>query len=344
MKLLIHASGYLMSPWMHDERAEIRCVLDPRCGGDTSSHWSPATKDFAAAGVSSGGSSPAANVAELLKVIEGQQQESIEELRLIGHANSTVFALGGEIKKDDVYFTKEEAVIGDSPTFQAAVPKFRKLQDRLTANAKVILLGCNGGSGNKDLLTLLSHAFLRTAAGFVEEIKYTFDWGPLGPALKDKTGKTICFPLSVKPPSKVTKRGKMMYSTHGNDLAAVLGNASVTSLYTGNAWDLQPDASSNDSDVYIATRRKDPGVAATELAWRIIREFYKEHAWISGTSFDPAVPGLKVRLGDNKSVWLDVGSAYLTKTTPKTLKTRVAEMGQALDLVRKKKQGVIPAA
>jgi hypothetical protein len=39
---------------------------------------------------------------------------------------------------------------------------------------------------------------------------------------------------------------------------------------------------------------------------------------------------------------IDVSPDYAKKTTPRTLKDRVAEMGQALDLVAKKTEGVIP--
>jgi hypothetical protein len=281
MKLLVHASGYLLTAWKNDQQ-EIRCTLNPRCGGTPNCHWSPSSKDFAAVGLASGGSSPAASIDDLLKVISQQGVESIEELRILGHANETVFSLAGEIKNDDVYFNQEKALIGPSQTFEKAMPKFRELQDRFTANAKVILLGCNAGSGKEALMSLVSHAFLRTVAGFKEEIKYNFEWAPTGPAVRDRTGTVIC--NQIAPRSTVTRRGKMMYSTHGNLMGDVFGQTSVLGLYQTNAWNLTPDASANDGDIFIAVRRTDPGMAAIELAWRIMRDFFGNQPYVSGTS------------------------------------------------------------
>ncbi len=147
MKLLVHASGYrTVPPWTSDQQ-EISCTLDPRCGGIAACHWSPASRDFAAVGTRSGGSSAAATIDELLAVITGQNPESIEELRILGHANDQVFSLAGDVKRDDVYFTDDKALIGPFPEFKSAVPRFQAVQDRFTADAKIVLMGCNAGTG-----------------------------------------------------------------------------------------------------------------------------------------------------------------------------------------------------
>src|SRR5437867_10748009 len=115
MKLLVHASGFENEPKLSGrigEQQEIRCQLHKKCGGDPKCHWSPSSKDFKDAGAHSGGSSPAASVDDLMKTIERQAVNSIEELRILGHANSSVLALAGAVRKDDVYFTKEDAWIG----------------------------------------------------------------------------------------------------------------------------------------------------------------------------------------------------------------------------------------
>jgi hypothetical protein len=174
MNLLIHASGYLLSPWQGSELTEMRIAQREdesiKLGKVPDCTWEPSTKDFMAAGRASGGSSAAPNVAGMIEVIGDQKVESIkelriiEELRIIGHSNRKVFSLAGSIRCDNVYFDIEPAIIGDSQTFKAAIPKCRDVQDRLTRDAKVILLGCHGGSGTQDLLDLLGHAFLRTVA------------------------------------------------------------------------------------------------------------------------------------------------------------------------------------
>lgn len=52
--------------------------------------------------------------------------------------------------------------------------------------------------------------------------------------------------------------------------------------------------------------------------------------------------GLRCSDQQGAGMVIDVSPDYAKKTTPRTLKDRVAEMGQALDLVAKKTEGVIP--
>jgi hypothetical protein len=102
VKLLVHAGGYTRSPWWNDERKEIRSTLHPICGGDGKSKWSPSSKDFQIVGRNAGGSWPASSVDGLLNVINDQAPESIEEMRVLGHAGSDpkVLALAGEVVTD----------------------------------------------------------------------------------------------------------------------------------------------------------------------------------------------------------------------------------------------------
>jgi hypothetical protein len=345
MKLLVYASGYIQTPWKNDQQ-EIRCKNDPRCGGDKDCHWSPSSKDFAAVANASGGGSPAKSIDELVKVISQQAVDSIEELRIIGHANDQVLALAGEIKRDDVYFTQPQSYIGPSSQFEAAMPQFRNLQDRFTANAQVILLGCNSGSGKQTILSIVSHAFLRTVKGFQDEIKYNFEWKPTGAAFRtSKNSPIVCF--NMVPKSSITLRGRMRYSPHTSGvsqtdaLASAFGEASMLSLYETDAWKLTPDMSNNDGDVFIAVRRSDPATASTELVWRIMKEFFPSHAYVSGTGVDATVPGLRVRKAGG-GFMIDINPTFAAKTTPQTLKNRIAEVEKALKLVAGNAVGVVP--
>jgi hypothetical protein len=347
MKLLIHAGGYVQSPWRGDEMKEIRTTRGEveyiPAKGETAKKckWAPTTVDFAAAGVGSGtGSSSASNVAEMLKVIAAQKVESIEELRVIGHGNGRALALAGTTKCDDVYFDVEPALLGDFDTFNAAIPKCREVQDRFTRDAKVILMGCNGGSGSQELLARLSHAFLRTVQGFQEEVEYTFDYGPT-----DLPNGTL------RRDTRITGRGRMRYGS--------------PELHR-NPWFLTPDATNNDGDVYAAIRDRNPDRGAVTLFWTLLREFYKtpwaetDHPWVSGTSVDPNGPGLRVIWRNNavtstpvshpgfaystaRGGHVEISSQFAAKTTPKTLLKRVAEIGKALELVAARQSGVIPA-
>ncbi len=339
MRLLIHANGYNVVPWK-TQQAEIRTVQHLRCGGTPNIHWAPSNVDFAAVGKAAGTSAPAATLDELVAAITRQPVGSIEELRIVGHANDTVFALGGEVRADDVYFTKPNSHIGDTPEFNAVAPKLRALQDRFTANAKVILMGCHAGSGKAELLKIVSHAFLRTVAGFLEEIKYNFEWAPAAPPLREK-GLVVCTPML--PNSAITIRGRMMYSKTGNLLGDVFGQESMLGAYTTNPWTLNPDATSNDGDIFIPMRRKDIGSAAGELVWRILKDYFPGHVWVSGTSHDDQLAGLRVSFEGSKG-FIETGPDFVTKATPASLANRVSAVGAALDLIAKKQAGVIPVA
>ncbi len=335
MKLLVHASGYLTVPPFRSDIEEIRCQVPAACGGTPSRHWSPSSRDFAAAGTGSGGSSPAATINELIALIKSQTVESIEELRMLAHANDQMFCLSGEVRNDDVYFTKSDGWIGPSTEFKAAIPQFHELQDRFTAGATITLLGCNSGSGKEAILDIVSHAFLRKATGCKDEIKYNFAWAPAGPRSGD------C-PKTVRPDSRITVRARMLYAPGTAALGTTFGEESLLGLYVTNAWKIEPDVSSNIGDIFIPMRRKDVGAAAVELIGRIINEFFPAHAWVSGYGYEEKLPGLQVRKGEGTHIFIDAGRDFVSKATPANLKSRVAAMGKALDLVKAGSAGMVP--
>jgi hypothetical protein len=346
MKLLVHASGYQAVPPYRNEQQEILCTVHPRCGG-IKRHWSASSADFKAAGDASGGSSPAGTIDELLGVIQKQAIESIEELRIIAHANEKMFCLAGEVRPDDVYFTKEEAWIGPSNTFKGAITKFHDLQDRFTADARIVLGGCNAGSGTDAVLSIASHAFLRKVWGFKEEILHKFIWGPTGAAVKDR-GQVICFQLARH--SHILRRAMMAYSPAALEQAQMFhpGEEAAQylpdSLFKTNVWELDPDASSGEGDIFSVMQSKDAVFASGELVWRILQEFFPNHPWVSGTGWygvDRSLSGLKVRK-KGSDMFIDAGPDFAGKTTPRTLKNRVAETGKALDLVAAKAEGTVP--
>ena len=347
MKLLVHASGYQPIPPFRNEQQEILCVVHPRCGG-IKRHWAASSVDFAAAGAASVGSSPAASIDELLGVIRNQAIESIEELRIIAHANEEMFCLAGEVRPDDVYFTKEDAWVGPSKSFKDKISDFHDLQDRFTADARVVLAACNAGSGTDKVMSIVSHAFLRTVWGFKKEILHKFIWGPTGAAVMDR-GQVVCNRLARS--SHILRRAMMAYSPNaleqaqmfhpGEDAAQYL----PASLFKTNVWDLEPDASSSAGDIFVHMHSKDVVFDSGKLVWRILNEFYPNHAWVSGTGWyevDHSLSGLKVLRKKGNDMFIDAGPDFAGKTTPRTLKNRVAEVGKALEFVKAKTPGTIP--
>jgi hypothetical protein len=346
MKLLVHASGYQAVPPYRNEQQEILCTVHPRCGG-IKRHWAAANIDFAAAGSASGGSSPAGSIDELLDVIQKQAIESIEELRLIAHANDKMFCLAGEVRPDDVYFTKEDAWIGPSQKFKDSISKFHDLQDRFTSDARIVLAGCNAASGTDDVMSIVSHAFLRKVWGFKEEILHKFIWGPTGAAVKDGA-QVVCFRLERH--SHILRRCMMAYSPAALEQAQMFhpdedaAQYLPPGLFKTNVWELDPDASTSAGDIFAGMRSKDAVFASGELVWRILQEFYPSHPWVSGTGWygvDRSLSGLKVRK-KGQDMFIDAGPDFAGKTTPRTLKNRVAEVDKALQLVKAGTPGTVP--
>jgi hypothetical protein len=348
VKLLARASGYAVTPWKND-RQEIACTLDKRCLAGLEPallpftkgyEWAPSNKDFEAVGVTSGGSSPVASVDDLLKVISQQSVESIEELRILAHGNADYLALAGTVLKDDVDFNVDEALIGvtsdldSAVAFRQAIPRFHDLQDRFTADGKVVLMACHSGGGTSPaLLSAVSHAFLRKVAGFRQEISMDFEWGPTGKDVKDGKGMVICQTMSRL--SHITRRGKLLYGSQ--------------SRYITDAFSLDPDLTANDGDVFAMVRDNKPD----GLAWRILAEFFPTHPWISGSEIlqqskhvgmigwmMQEETSLAVRKHDG-GMFIAVSPYYAQRTTPRTLANRVAEMGKAIELVAKKAEGSI---
>ena len=161
---LIYGSGY-SNPYSNDP-AETR---DAEIGA-----WFPSTDDMSAAAKNSGGGTGASKFAGLLQTLKGKAVGSITELGLIGHANSTEFALGGTIKPGNNVFFAADATI-DSTSLAAKATDIAAVKNRFAADAKIVLYGCHSGVDAK-FLDALSLAFGVCVEGFSNEITYCIIW------------------------------------------------------------------------------------------------------------------------------------------------------------------------
>src|SRR5215213_8235808 len=59
--------------------------------------WYPSSVDFKATADGSGGGASVSSLADILKILAGKGDGSVDELGIIGHADSSVFGLGGTI-------------------------------------------------------------------------------------------------------------------------------------------------------------------------------------------------------------------------------------------------------
>jgi hypothetical protein len=343
MRLLVHGSGF-PRPFRTDPE-ELRCGKPAALRGNPNCNWSPSSVDWQTLGQKSGGSSGAANINELVTLIRGQQIESIEELRIVGHSNGSFLALGGTIEQDNVTFS-EMAMIGSSQTFLSAKPSLRQLQDRFTSDARIVLAGCGSGGVGSALMELVSHVFLRRVAGFSQPILYAIDGQTAGPEVRDPNGRVVG--RRIDDGARVTVRGKAMYSTAANAIEDTFGSELVgTGVFKTNAWDLTPDAQSSVGDIFAAVRRfkSQPGaIPASEVGFKLLSEFDPTRN-VAGIGFAGDFAGLKV-VEDPRikgKMTIDIGKGFVDRLTPRTLQTRVGELVKAADMTMFKKPGVIPS-
>jgi hypothetical protein len=346
MRLLVHGSGFTR-PFTNDPE-ELRCGKPSEVRGNPQCHWSPSTDDWAALGVSSGGSRPAATIDELVTVLTGQGVETIDELRIIGHSNKDFLALGGDITLDNVTF-KEPAMIGYSATFQNAVPKLRKLQDRFTADARVVLAGCGSGGVGSSLLDLMSNTILRDVAGFSQPIMYAIDGTTSGPPVKDRSGRTIG--RRIDNDAKITLRGKAMYSTAANAIEDVFGSDAVgTGMLRTDAWQLKPDAESKVGNIFRAVKRAKENpwtITVAEVGYKILNAYHPARSsLVHGIGYAGELKGIQVVADKERKtkMSIDIGKGFINLVSPRTLEQRARELIKAVDLVVQRKEGTIAAA
>jgi hypothetical protein len=140
--------------------------------------WHPASIDMEQAAAGSGGGSGVSTLGALLAHVEARGKGAIKELDLIAHSNSSHFALAGTIDRveNDVIFDRTNALI-NVDTLKTQGGRIAKLRDRFAENARIVLYGCDAGSG-KDLLDAISNAFQVCVHGFSDEVQYCITWNP----------------------------------------------------------------------------------------------------------------------------------------------------------------------
>jgi hypothetical protein len=347
MRLLVHGSGF-DRPFKTDAE-ELRCGKPAEVGGNPKCQWSPSTKDWEALGTTSGGSTPAKTVADLVKVISSQGIETIEELRIIGHSNNEFFALGGLIVPDNVKFD-EEAMIGHSKTFLSAVPALRALQNRFTADARIVLAGCGSGGVGSQLLDLMSNTILRTTAGFKQPILYGIDGDPKGPMLRDRSGRTLGRRIDNN--AVMLWRGRAMYSTAANDMENVFSSDLISrSVLKTDAWTLAPDAESRVGNIFGAVGRAKANpwtITVAEVGYKILNAYHPARSsLVHGIGYAGELKGIQVVADKERKtkMSLDIGKGFINLISPRTLEQRARELIRAVDeLVVRRKEGTIAAA
>jgi hypothetical protein len=140
-----------------------------------SGKWSPSSLDFQVSSAAAKGES-AKDINELIQKIAARKPGDIDELGIIGHSNTSTFALGGTITVDppDVIFNSKGANI-NATELQNRQQAIAAIRDRFSAKGKIVLYGCHAGMSDK-LLEEFSKAFGVCVHGFTNEVQYCITW------------------------------------------------------------------------------------------------------------------------------------------------------------------------
>ena len=218
---LLYAGGYAR-PWK-DDPEEIKAS---RKEGD----WHPATIDFKATADASGGGTAVSSLTDLLNYLGGRGNGSVEELIIIGHAASGVFALGGQIIKPqgglsgNVKFTGGNYI--NDVVLSANATQIGATKVKFAEKAKIVLVGCNAGLGTT-FLNQFANAFGVCVLGFSEMVLTGF---------LDRPG------TPPKIPAAITSRGHVYVDTSG---LKALGMMPDVVNWTKDVGNLKPDAKSS---------------------------------------------------------------------------------------------------
>jgi hypothetical protein len=361
-KVLVFGSGFPRCTTFTSEADELRCGMPAEDGGRPNCEWFPSSVDLGTLCGKSGGGLGAANVTELLDIITNQPVDSIEELRIVGHSNDKVFALGGQVvcegRRDrqgrpvpsdptqpNIYFS-EPSLIGPSQTFLSAEPRIHKLINRFKFGAQITLAGCGSGGTGSTLLDLVSTTFRLKVAGFQRPIQYELTAGiPDWVVRRDTRGRA----RQVIGDNATVVRGKVMYSSAALAIEGVLGASALvgSGAFKADAWALTPDAESTEGaklwNVIARMKNERAGdhdrVRGMEALGRLLAFYPGRSQLVSGVGYSETTSGLIVQ-----GSTIDIGRPYALNTRPATLEQRLSELGKALDLIVARQNGVIPMA
>ena len=163
-KDVLYAGGFA-SPWTKDAE-EIKA--SQKDGG-----WHPATVDFAATASASGGGTAVSSLTDILNYLRSKPEGSVEDLTIIGHAASGVFALGGNIiapkgaQRGNVQFTAGNYI--NDQVLSANASQIGAVKTKFAKDAKIVLVGCDAGLGTT-LLNQFSTAFGVCVLGFSDKV------------------------------------------------------------------------------------------------------------------------------------------------------------------------------
>ncbi|MEI6682115.1 MAG: DUF4157 domain-containing protein [Bacteroidota bacterium] len=143
--------------------------------------WTPSTIDFKASALASGGTNGVSDFNSFLNALSSKADNSITDLYLIGHSNSSMFSFGGRIlvqSPPDVDFVTDDNCISTtqlSAKMDAIVP----LRKKFAPGSSIVLVGCHAGTG-VSLLDAISNAFQVCVKGFINEVIWCLNWSTPG--------------------------------------------------------------------------------------------------------------------------------------------------------------------
>ncbi len=165
---LVYSGGY-SRPYSNDAD-EVKAAVEFK-------DWYPSSVDFKATAEASGGGTAVSNLPELIRFLSNKPDGSVDELGIIGHADSSLFAFGGTIivptlsSSGNVNFASDKLIDQTSLTTNATA--IAAVKAKFSSKGRIILYGCHAGLADA-LMAAIAKAFGVCVYGFSEAITTGF--------------------------------------------------------------------------------------------------------------------------------------------------------------------------
>jgi len=176
--VVLNVAGTFENPWKNKPAEESKLI--------EAFKWHPATDSWTS--VFGGTTTAVGSLSQFLGAIKEQRPNTVERINLFSHGNPGLIAFTGTIepKSADVFLEVKTALdlriantepipLGDGREQESMGTIARKLQDRFTSNAQIVLFLCNSGS-DPELLQAVADAFHVIVRGFSQQVWVCPEW------------------------------------------------------------------------------------------------------------------------------------------------------------------------
>lgn len=187
--VVLNLVGAFKNPWKNNPVEESKLI--------EAFKWHPSSDSWEA--VFNGNTKTVESLSQFLGAIKEQRPRTIERINIFSHGNPGLIAFTGttEPKTAKVFLDEKTALdlriantdpipLGNGREQESMGAIARKLQDRFTADAQIVLFLCNSGS-DPELLQVVADTFHVVVRGFGQQVWVCPEWDKVpGPPKIDR--------------------------------------------------------------------------------------------------------------------------------------------------------------